>query len=300
MKVATLCLLLLLTACGKVGEPLPPFIRIPEAVNDLAVRQDGNDLVLSWTNPPRYIDGSSATDLAQVQIRTNDVITMTVAVTQAGQPQSVVIPIGTSVEVPRSFSVQVETSAGKTSQLSNTVSVSPVAVPGSVVNLQAVVDQRRIILRWDKPVESPELLDGFRVTRVEPPETQVVTESRYEDMRYRPSETYTYEVTAMRGSVPGAGPRSVSIVIEDKTPPQVPAGLDIVISDTGAFITWSANTETDFAGYRLFRNGTAVSERPIRTNSFFDPEFRPGFEYAVKALDDFGNESLLSSAIRGL
>ena len=300
MKVATLCLLLLLTACGKVGEPLPPFIRIPEAVNDLAVRQDGNELVLSWTNPARYIDGSTATDLARVQIRSDDVIAMTVAVTQSGQPQSVVVPIGNSIEVPRSFSVQVETSAGKTSQLSNTVSVSPVTVPGSIVNLQAVVDQRRIILTWEKPVEYPELLDGFRVTRIEPPEIQVVTETRYEDMRYRPRETYRYEVTAMRGKVPGAGPRSVSIVIEDKTAPQVPAGLDIVISDTGAFITWSANAETDFAGYRVFRNGTALSDRLIRTNSFFDSEFRPGFEYAVTALDEFGNESLLSATIRGL
>ena len=299
MKVATLCLVLLLTGCGRVGAPLPPFIRIPEAVKDLTVRQDGNDLILAWTNPAKYIDGSDATDLDRIQIRSNDAVLMEVDATVAGQAQTVDIPVGTVLGVSRSFAVTAETTRGKLSQVSNTVSISPVAVPGKVVRLRSVVDQRRITLMWEKPQDHPALSDAYRVSRIEPAETQIVPDTRYEDLRYRPGEMYTYQVTAMRGMVPGVGPESVSVVIEDKTPPQIPGGLDIVVSDTGAFITWSANAETDLGGYRVFRNGTAVSDRPITTNSLFDSDYRPGFSYAVSAVDEFGNESAQSSPLRG-
>src|SRR5438132_13345180 len=54
-------LFLLLAGCGKVGDPQPPFIRIPEAVKDLAATQSGHNIFLTWTNPPRNIDGSAAT-----------------------------------------------------------------------------------------------------------------------------------------------------------------------------------------------------------------------------------------------
>ena len=299
MKIATLCLVLLLTGCGKVGAPLPPFIRIPERVTDLAVHQDGNNLILTWTNPATYIDGSEATDLAQIQIRANDVIVMKVGATAAGKTQTVAVPVGAALDVSRSFSVTAETTPGKQSQVSNTVSIAPVAVPGKVLNLRAIVDQRHVTLMWDKPQDHPELANAYRVSRTAPAETQIVSEPRYEELRYRPGEMYTYEVTAMRGMVRGVGPESTSVVIEDKIPPQIPAGLDIVVSETGAFVTWSANSESDLAGYRVFRNGMAVSDRLITTNSFFDADYRTGFSYSVSAVDEFGNESAQSPLLRG-
>jgi hypothetical protein len=299
MKIAALCLVLILTGCGKVGAPLPPFIRIPERVTDLAVRQDGNDLILTWTNPATYVDGSEATDLSQIQIRANDVILMEVEVTAPGKTQTIAIPVGAALDVSRSFAVTAETTQGKLSQVSNTVTISPIAVPGKVVRLRAFVDQRRITLVWEKPQEHPELAEAYQVSRIAPPETQMVSETRYEDLRFRPGEMYTYQVTAMRGMVPGVGPESVSAVIEDKVPPQVPTGLDIVVSDTGAFVTWVPNAESDLAGYRVFRNAMLVTDRVITTNSFFDPEYRVGLSYSISAVDEFGNESERSAPLTG-
>src|SRR5215813_5543396 len=90
-------LLFLLAACGRVGDPQPPFIRIPEAVKDLAATQNGNNIVLTWTNPPRYIDGSAATNLARVQIRSNGTTIATVNVAGVGKPQSFAVPVGPAI-----------------------------------------------------------------------------------------------------------------------------------------------------------------------------------------------------------
>ena len=86
-------LLLLLTACGRVGNPQPPFIRIPEAVKDLTVTQSGNNLVLTWTSPRFFIDGSGATNLSRVQIRSNAEVLATVDALGAGQPQSYAVAV---------------------------------------------------------------------------------------------------------------------------------------------------------------------------------------------------------------
>src|SRR5689334_16903066 len=62
-KVPTFCLLpfafcllsSLLSACGKIGDPLPPIPRAPLTVNELKVVQQGSRLILSFPiiRPPR-------------------------------------------------------------------------------------------------------------------------------------------------------------------------------------------------------------------------------------------------------
>ncbi len=53
--------------CGKRGNPLPPFSRIPHATADLAVRRIADDVTISFTTPWSNIDNSTA-DLARVDV----------------------------------------------------------------------------------------------------------------------------------------------------------------------------------------------------------------------------------------
>src|SRR5499426_3941931 len=156
-------LAVLLLGCGRVGDPQPPLIRIPETVKDLTVAQNGYDLVLTWTNPPRYIDGSAATNLSLVHIRKNGETLATVKIEAAGQPQSYPTPVGSVLTGESTFSVVVETTQGKFSQVSNTASVTPVDVPGRITGLSARPDQRRIFLSWEKPQDHPDLADAYIV-----------------------------------------------------------------------------------------------------------------------------------------
>jgi hypothetical protein len=67
-------LLLLLSAClifpdcGKKGPLQPPVMRTPQAVQDLSLYQQGNKLILSWTNPIAYVDGNPIKEISEVEI----------------------------------------------------------------------------------------------------------------------------------------------------------------------------------------------------------------------------------------
>jgi len=69
LRLGSILLFLFLTsACGKIGEPLPPLIRIPQPIADLTARQQGAEVMLSWTLPHLNTDGSAATTLASIEI----------------------------------------------------------------------------------------------------------------------------------------------------------------------------------------------------------------------------------------
>jgi hypothetical protein len=307
--VLFLCVLFL-GACGKVGDPKPPFIRIPERVKDLGVTQSGYSLILAWTNPPRYIDGSEATNLARAQIRANGSALTTLNINGAGKPQSYAISLAPELGGERTFTVIVETSQGKLSEVSNAASVTPVPVPGRIPVLEATADQRRIFLQWQKPLDHPELADAYIVVRTDiPAEPETVTDTRYEDIRYQAGKTLTYQVTPLRRvsgtTVLGVGPEMTTILAQDKTPPAVPHGFEITPLDTGAFVAWEPNDETDLAGYQVYRSEKPtegfkpVGDRVITNNGFSDPSYRPGLYYRVSAVDEFGNESAMSAPFHG-
>jgi len=141
-----------------------------------------------------------------------------------------------------------------------------------------------------------------------PAQAATVTDTKYEDDRYQAGKTFTYQVTPVRrvtgATVMGIGPEPVMVLAEDKTPPAVPTDLEILQSDTGAYLTWETNSETDLAGYLVYRSERAdggfkpMSDRPITTNRFFDPSYRAGLYYAVSAVDEFRNESAMSPPFR--
>jgi hypothetical protein len=69
--LAALALLLgipLSLACGKKGDPQPPLPRGPHAISDLAVEQEGDDAVLTFTFPDRLLTGAPLTDLASIEV----------------------------------------------------------------------------------------------------------------------------------------------------------------------------------------------------------------------------------------
>ena len=66
--VAGLLALLPLTGCGKKGPPLPPLRYVPEATQDLAVVQQGRELVFDLAFPAQTTDGTALPELRHVEL----------------------------------------------------------------------------------------------------------------------------------------------------------------------------------------------------------------------------------------
>jgi hypothetical protein len=108
-----------------------------------------------------------------------------------------------------------------------------------------------------------------------------------------------------------AGPASVAVTLDAKDvfPPQVPRGL-AAVADAQAHaidLSWLADSETDLAGYVVYRRdveGSGAAERisgekPVVASSFNDTTPVPGHRYAysVSAVDRDGNESARSAEV---
>jgi hypothetical protein len=85
----------------------------------------------------------------------------------------------------------------------------------------------------------------------------------------------------------------------DITPPAQPTGLTASLTSRAVTLTWNANTETDLAGYNVYRSGSAagpytkLNSALLTTRSYQDttaPAVTTSF-YQVQAIDQLGNAS---------
>src|SRR5262249_45474968 len=131
------------------------------------------------------------------------------------------------------------------------------------------------------------------------------------DRNFEWEKTYQYRATVVTfvnepGSteqqVEGDDTPPVTIVAHDIFPPAAPTGLQAAFSGPGqkSFIDliWTPNTESDLAGYNVYRQEQGT--QPVKINSelvkppaFRDTQVISGREYfyTVSAVDARGNES---------
>jgi hypothetical protein len=52
------------TGCGKKGDPRAPELATPQTIKNLTARAAQTGIVLTWSRPTEYVDGSEIKDLA--------------------------------------------------------------------------------------------------------------------------------------------------------------------------------------------------------------------------------------------
>ncbi|MFD5751875.1 PA14 domain-containing protein [Streptomyces sp. NPDC127033] len=115
--------------------------------------------------------------------------------------------------------------------------------------------------------------------------------------------TYYYEVRAYdKAGNESTGTADQAVTTVDRTPPGIPTGLTAVTETDGIRLRWSKVTGA--ASYRVYRaataNGPFVKIGTTKQYSYWNTSVDSGatYHYRVTALDEAGNESGRSTAVR--
>jgi hypothetical protein len=68
IRIAIVASIVAITACGKKGPPLAPFVRVPATVANVTPQRIGNDVYLSFPVPSANVDGQQPADIAALEV----------------------------------------------------------------------------------------------------------------------------------------------------------------------------------------------------------------------------------------
>lgn len=116
------------------------------------------------------------------------------------------------------------------------------------------------------------------------------------------TNTYYYKVRAVRaggkGSFSDAATPAAGTIADTQAPSTPVLNLDYALADR-ITVHWTKSTDNVLvAGYKVYRDGTQISDSPAQLNSYLDNIVLPGDHlYTVKAYDQNGNLTPASNAI---
>ncbi|MHB8053730.1 MAG: fibronectin type III domain-containing protein [Candidatus Aminicenantales bacterium] len=199
-------------------------------------------------------------------------------------------------------------------------SLKPNKTPIPPTGLSAGVFSDRIEIRWSVPDANtdgtkPPQLKGYNVYRNSPGEEPVLLNIApapmplFNDVSFEFGQRYLYRVAALTGDDAPYVESELSEPIEaapvDVFPPAAPKGLQSLTAVGLVTLIWDAGTESDLAGYRVWRktddenNFRSLTPEILTENTFSDNKIESGrrYAYAVTAVDLTGNESSRSEAL---
>ncbi|MDQ6708296.1 MAG: hypothetical protein M3Z85_20245 [Acidobacteriota bacterium] len=302
-------LVLILANCGYIGETLPPALNLPVKVADLAAVERGSNIIIQFTVPKQSTEGLVLKEPPDLDLRIGPTLADSKRlpnVPNSGASVRYVSPAREWIGKDVVIGVKALNSRGRDAGWSNlvTLSVSPAVPKPSGLDLANVPGG--VQLNWQSPAAT------FRVYRREGPAGNwsllaTTNTAAFNDITTEYGKNYTYFVQALAkagGSVAESDPSDEKeITPKDIFAPAVPTGLVAVVSTKSIELAWDRNTESDLAGYRVYR---ALGEGPFErlpglqeSPSFSDSKVEPGkhYRYAVTSIDRLDNESKPSAAV---
>lgn len=308
----------LLAACGSVGEPLPPLLHIPGRVQDFTVRQEASELIAEWTWPILGSEGQVFRDMERFEIywlfvppgselpaadALNDdgeivttVAAQAPATTGPGTRLTVRTPLAGQYGSKRGFAVRGVSARGRSSTWSELRMLDIVQPPAAPSGLAVAALEQGVRLVWT-PVEDAIRYDVER--RIAAGEFVSIASAdgpEFLDTSPQWDLPHSYLVKALKpadGSpqVPGPPSNIAALTPRDVFPPAMPVDLRALAVEDGVELSWSSNSESDLAGYRVLRDGLPIHEGLLDSANFGDQPLAAGqtVVYQVLAVDRSGN-----------
>ncbi len=146
-----------LSGCGTPGAPLPPSLKLPNLVTDLAAMRTGNQVSLTWTMPKKTTDKVPIKGNVPVRIcrreGSGDCLTVPGELALAPDAhgtftETLPAALAEGAARPVSYFVELKNSRGRSAGLSNGAVILAGEAPAAVSGLAAEVRKSGVLLRW--------------------------------------------------------------------------------------------------------------------------------------------------------
>jgi len=205
------------------------------------------------------------------------------------------------------------------SALSNIAQTRLIDVSEPVTKLTVNTTQTALKLSWTQPAQT---LAGHSILKIaayrvyasrtnKPGSFHVLADTQsteYNDPNFQFGQAYYFRVSTvstLNGVQAESQPsQTLEITPKDTFPPAVPRHLTALYTAGAVDLLWNANTDSDLAGYDVYRKVEGgrfarVNQQMLSTPIFHDTSVASGqtYQYAVTALDLSGNESAKSQPV---
>ena len=241
---ATATLAIALAAgCGKKGPPLPPLVRIPEAVAVAGTRRSGNDAYITFRIPAKNIDGSTPVNFAAVEI---------VALTaDRTPPRAVFLERGTTVA---SIAVTVPPASAE-GQPPAAAASGP--APGDQVTVsETLTDEMFVPVALPTPVEPPRA--AAPAPKPAPGDT---TQSQAQPATSPAApEIRRYYMAFTRDARKRPGPSATVASVSLASLPAAPGDVRLTYTEQTITVAWSPVTGA--TGYNVYADTSSAASSP--------------------------------------
>ena len=318
MRRLICCVVLIgLTSCGYVGPVQPPSPEIPTPVTDVAVVERGDKIVITFTTPPRTVDGVAVTKFSHIDLsvgaadkipENNKIINVEVPAAsdkEDPQPKPVEYSLDASDYIGKLISASVRTAMKKNGHYSEwskkavLAVVSPLEKP--IVSWQP--SGAGIVLTWPNSAATQYQVQRQGPSDKQPVAIASVNENNYIDSSANYDTDYRYIITAKKGGAESLPSEPVTANFPDIYPPTVPMGVTVLVGPDSIELAWQRSPESDLQGYYIYRsvNGGPFDRLGDLVNvpTYTDRTVEHGktYSYKISAIDKKGNTSAQSNAI---
>ncbi len=284
--------IIFVTACGKVGDPLPPIPKAPMIVSELTAAQQGTNIIVNFpvslatrTDKLKRVDIYRVTEnidsppgltVDDFMVRAALIESLTAKQLPGKTSQVTFIdPIDFKITNERTrfrYAVRLINTDDRPADLSNYALVSPLSLiaeaPGE---LSFTVTQKELQISWLAPKANlngsqPANVLGYNLYRKSEAEFIKVNKIPLKDAlltetQFQFNTKYEYFVRAL--SLPRSGAPEViesnssailTVIPKDTFPPSAPTSITIASRGGLVSIFWPANSEPDVVGYNVYRS----------------------------------------------
>ena len=303
--------------CGYPGEPLPPALKRPVRVADLAAVERGSKVYVQFTVPTITTEGLPIKGRPDIELRMGpmptDGFTWPKWEKASDRVADSAIQVQDShataqIDASKLYGKKVLVAVRVHGPHGQDVGWSRIETLDLVLALPVpeglAASDAPDAVRLDWHAAAPGVPGFSEVVRRIPPSGRSgpAISLLIQTSRSNTARLTTIWCSLLRRAATGTRkaslPGGVTFKPIDKFPPAVPVGLTAIPAARDIELVWDRNTERDLASYQVYRDGKKIAEG-LTAPAYSDKDVKPGvrYRYQVLAVDTAGNARALCAPL---